>query len=181
MSSQLTIRANTDLKLNKAILIRNNGKKIIKKTIFNKIIFFKKRIRNKTQNEQTENKNSILSELSNQIENEVNQINTQDQKDKDKYSKEYKNFIKLDKRKNAKNTYHMYLCLKFNNFKKFFNGLIDGIPLDERCLHLLNDNFQYYSLIDKHDFYWRVALASFDLQKYINLYCTIYTSTVTTY
>jgi hypothetical protein len=56
-------------------------------------IFFKKRIRNKTQNEQTENKNSILSELSNQIENEVNQINTQDQKDKDKYSKEYKNFI----------------------------------------------------------------------------------------
>ena len=170
---------NTDLKLNKAILIRNNGKKIIKKTLFNKIIFFKKRIRNKTQNGQSQT--SILQTLSNKTQNEVTQIITQDQESKIIFSKDYKNFLKLEKRKNAKNTYHMYLCLKFNNFEKFFNGLIDGIPLDERCLHLLNDNFQYYSLIDKHDFYWRVALSPFDLQKYINLYCTTYATRVATY
>jgi hypothetical protein len=175
MSSQLTINANTDLKLNKAILIRNNGKKIIKKTISNKIIFFKKRIHNKTQNGQ--NQNSILQTLPNQVENEITQVNTQSEENEIAFSKDYKNFLKLEKRKRARNTYHMYLCLKFNNFEMFLTGIIDSIPLDERCLQLLNDNFEYYSLIDNNDFYWKIALSSFDLKEYINLYCAIYTTT----
>lgn len=176
MSSQLNININTDLKLNKAILIKNDGKKIIKKTKFNNIKYFKKRIRSKLQNGQS--KTCILQTLSNQTQNEVTQTSNQDQESEVLLSKDYKNFLKLEKRKNAKNTYHMYLCLKFNNFEKFLNGLLDGIRLDERCLHLLNDNFEYYSLIDKHDFYWRQALFNFNLQNFPTLLFVMKSTTV---
>ena len=171
MSSQLNININTDLKRNKAILIRNNGKKIIQKTIFNNI----KRFKN------GQNQTSILQALPNQVENEITQVNHQSEENEVDFSKDHKNFLKLQKRKRAKTTYQMYLCLKFNNFEIFLNSIIDNIPLDTRCLQLLNDNFQYYSLIDKNDFHWRLALASFNLKEYINLYCAIYTTIVATY
>lgn len=175
MSLQPNININTDLKRNKVILIKKDGKKIIQKTLFNYIKRFKE------INKNGQNQNSILQTLPNQVENEITQVNSHSEENEVLFSKDYKNFLKLQKRKRAKNTYHMYLSLKFNNFETFLNGIIDSIPLDIRCLQLLNDNFEYYSLIDKNDFYWKVALSNFNLKEYINLYSAMHSITVVTY